>query len=59
VHQVEPDSIVGSFPDGSYLVPDDSLGYVATWIDFFWLTSTGQALLGSDVLDFLFASPPF
>lgn len=59
VHQFEPDDIVGTFPDGSYLVPDDALGYFATEIDFFWLTSTGQALLGFDVTDLLFASPPF
>jgi hypothetical protein len=59
VHQFEPDDIVGTFPDGSYLVPDDTLGYYATLIDFFFLNSTGQALLGFDVVDLLLASPPF
>jgi hypothetical protein len=58
VHQSDPD-IFGSLPGDSYLVPDDMLGYLATWIDFFWLDSSGQALLGSAVVDLLAASPPF
>ena len=59
VHQIDPSDIVGTFPDGSYLVPADTLGFLATWIDFFWLDSAGQALLGSDVVNLLAASPPF
>jgi hypothetical protein len=35
------------FPPGDYLIPDDSLGYLATDIDFFLLNPTGLAdLLG-------------
>jgi hypothetical protein len=48
-YQISPDiDPVGSVPtDPAYLVPDDSLGYLATELDFFLLNPTGLGdLLG-------------
>jgi hypothetical protein len=44
---------------GGYLVPDDSLGYLATELDYFLLTPTGlDPLLLGAVIDTLLGSPP-
>jgi hypothetical protein len=50
--------ITGYLPDGSYLVPDDFLGYLATDLDFFLLNPTGldPALLGP-LIDTLLGFP--
>jgi hypothetical protein len=58
VHQIDPD-IVGTFSDGSYLVPDDALGYLGTSLDYFLLTPTGLDYLLSPVAELLLGSPPF
>jgi hypothetical protein len=57
--QVDPD-IVGTFTEaGGYLVPVDSLGYLATSVDFFLLDPTGLGFLLSPVIELLLGSPPF
>lgn len=57
--QFDPD-IAGTLANGGFLVPDDTLGYIATEMDFFLLNPTGldPALL-APVIDTLVASPPF
>jgi hypothetical protein len=42
-----------------YLVPVDSLGYLATELDFFLLDPTGLGFLLSPVIELLVGSPPF
>jgi hypothetical protein len=57
--QIDPD-IAGTFTDaGGYLVPVDSLGYLAQSVDFFLLDPTGLGFLLSPVVEFLLGSPPF
>ena len=57
--QVDPD-IIGTFTEaGGYLVPVDSLGYLATSVDFFLLDPTGLGFLLSPVVELLLGSPPF
>jgi hypothetical protein len=56
--QDSPD-IVGTFTPGDYLVPDDTLGYIGTELDFFLLNSTGLDYLLSPVVEVLLGSPPF
>jgi hypothetical protein len=57
--QFDPD-IVGTFTEaGGYLVPVDSLGYLAQSVDFFLLDPTGLGFLLSPVIELLLGSPPF
>jgi hypothetical protein len=57
--QSDPD-IVGTFNIlGDYLVPVDSLGYLAQSVDFFLLDPTGLGFLLSPVIEILLGSPPF
>jgi hypothetical protein len=57
--QIDPD-IAGTFTDaGGYLVPVDSLGYLAQSVDFFLLDPTGLGFLLSPVIELLLGSPPF
>jgi hypothetical protein len=57
--QADPD-IVGTFNiAGDYLVPVDSLGYLAQSADFFLLDPTGLGFLLSPVIEILLGSPPF
>lgn len=57
--QSDPD-IVGTFNIlGDYLVPVDSLGYLAQSVDFFLLDPTGLGFLLSPVIEVLLGSPPF
>jgi hypothetical protein len=59
VLQSDPD-IVGTFnAAGDYLVPVDSLGYLAQSVDFFLLDPTGLGFLLSPVVEILLGSPPF
>jgi hypothetical protein len=58
VVQTDPD-IIGTLPGGGYLVPDDSLGYLATELDAFLLNPTGLGFLLSPVIEVLLGSPPF
>jgi hypothetical protein len=51
--------IVGTFPDGDYLVPDNILGYLGTDLDYFLLNPTGLDYLLSPVVELLAGSPPF
>jgi hypothetical protein len=58
VTQHDPD-IDGTLLGGGYLVPDDSLGYLATELDAFLLNPTGLGFLLSPVIEILLGSPPF
>ena len=58
VTQHDPD-IVGTLFGGGYLVPDNSLGYLATELDAFLLNPTGLGFLLSPVIEILVGSPPF
>src|ERR1700730_2490186 len=51
--------ITGTLLGGGYLVPDDSLGYLATELDAFLLNPTGLGFLLSPVIEVLLGSPPF
>jgi hypothetical protein len=51
--------ITGTLLGGGYLVPDDSLGYLATELDAFLLNPTGLGFLLSPVIEILLGSPPF
>jgi hypothetical protein len=51
--------IVGTLEGGAYLVPEDTLGYLATSLDYFLLTPTGLGDLLTPVIDILLGSPPF
>jgi len=53
-----PAGITGTLPDGAYLVPEDSLGYLATEVDAFLLNPTGLDDLVSPVIEILLGSPP-
>lgn len=53
------DGITGTLAGGGYLVPEDSLGYLATGLDYFLLTPTGLDYLLSPVAELLLGSPPF
>jgi hypothetical protein len=57
--QYDPD-IAGTFDAmGGYLVPDDTLGYLAQSLDFFLLDPTGLGFLLTPVIEVLAGSPPF
>ena len=45
------------FPPGDYLIPDDSLGYLATDLDFFLLNPVGLSDLLGPVFNILAGSP--
>jgi hypothetical protein len=51
--------ITGTLLGGGYLVPDDTLGYLATELDAFLLNPTGLGFLLSPVIEILLGSPPF
>jgi hypothetical protein len=57
--QSDPDIIGTASATGQYLVPDDSLGYLATELDAFLLNPTGLGFLLSPVIEVLLGSPPF
>jgi hypothetical protein len=57
--QSDPDIIGTASATGQYLVPDDSLGYLATELDAFLLNPTGLGFLLSPVIEILLGSPPF
>jgi hypothetical protein len=57
--QSDPDIVGTASATGQYLVPDDSLGYLATELDAFLLNPTGLGFLLSPVIEILLGSPPF
>ena len=57
--QSDPDIVGTASALGQYLVPDDSLGYLATELDAFLLNPTGLGFLLSPVIEILAGSPPF
>jgi hypothetical protein len=57
--QSDPDIIGTVNLAGDYLVPVDSLGYLAQSVDFFLLDPTGLGFLLSPVIEILLGSPPF
>jgi hypothetical protein len=59
VLQSDPDILGTANAAGDYLVPVDSLGYLATEVDFFLLDPTGLGFLLSPVVEILAGSPPF
>ncbi len=59
VLQSDPDIIGTVNAAGEYLVPVDSLGYLAQSVDFFLLDPTGLGFLLSPVIEILLGSPPF
>jgi hypothetical protein len=56
--QITP-GITGTLPDGAYLVPESSLGYLGTELDFFLLNPTGLDFLLTPVVELLLGSPEF
>jgi hypothetical protein len=54
------DGITGTInAAGDYLVPEDSLAYLGTSLDYFLLTPTGLSDLLTPVIEVLLGSPPF
>ncbi len=56
--QITP-GITGTLPDNAYLVPESSLGYLGTELDFFVLNPTGLDFLLTPVVELLLGSPEF
>lgn len=57
-YQFDPD-ITGTMAGGTYLIPDDGLGYLAVELDAFLLNGLGLSAALGPVIDILLGSPPF
>lgn len=53
------DTTAGTLASGAYLVPDNSLGYLATFLDYYLLNPIAADYALAPVIEILAASPPF